>query len=195
MNSTCICTPSSHLNWNNLVQNHRGNIPVLGMQTPSPTGGTHECLLLKSSAWGLFIICTGGKICINVVELAQYDDDWHRNRTHQRGMRDFWEASLCFGKYWCFSSGRNKFELCDRRGNRCAHLSVSSVHTGCRDLSVPVHNCLLLLHSKTTAWWVWDPIYQPWKQRQWQCQRFPQMTTNIFICMLPTDANTSCRFK
>lgn len=37
----------------------------------------------------IYYLHGGGEICINVVELAQYDDDWHRNRTHQRGMRDF----------------------------------------------------------------------------------------------------------
>lgn len=65
----------------------------------------------------IYYLHGGKKICINVVELAQRDDDWQRNRTHWRGMRDYWEAALCFGKYLCFSSGRNKFEL---RGNRCS---------------------------------------------------------------------------
>lgn len=84
---------------------------------------------VKKPRWRDIYYLHGGKICINVVDLAQYDDDWHRNRTHQRGMRDYWEACLCFGKYWCFSSGRNKFELCDRRGNRCAHLCTLAAET------------------------------------------------------------------
>lgn len=38
----------------------------------------------------IYYLHGGGKLCINVVELAQYDDNWHWNRTtHQRGMRDY----------------------------------------------------------------------------------------------------------
>lgn len=105
----------------------------------------------------IYYLHGGKKICINVVELAQCDDDWQRNRTHRRGMRDYWEAALCFGKYWCFSSGRNKFELCDRRGNRCAHLSVShwlqKPQSACAQLLTPAlqNNRMMTLGSTLSA--------------------------------------------
>lgn len=77
----CLCNFLSPELEKNLVQNHRGNIPAssTGMQP----GVQKLCLRI------IYYLHGGNKLCINVVELVWYDDNWHRNRTHRRGMMDY----------------------------------------------------------------------------------------------------------
>lgn len=184
--STCV--PSSHLNWKEIWSIITKATFLSEECKPQVQQEERTSVYCKKAPLEDYLLFARWKK--NMHKCGRAGAVWWRLAAEQNSPARY-EGLLrgrsVFGKYWCFSSGRNKFEL---RGNRCSPVRF----TLCRNLSMPVHNCLLQ-RSKTTGWWVWDLLYQLWQQRQRQCQRFPQMTTNIFICMLPTDANASCRFK
>lgn len=153
--STCVCVLSSHLNWKEIWSRITKATFLSEECKPQVQQEERTSVYCKKNLrLRIIYYLHGGKIiCINVVELAQCDDDWQRNRTHRRGMRDYWEAVLCFGKYWCFPQE----EISLSWEETAAHLSVphwlQKPQRACAQLFTPAlqNNRMMSLGSTLSA--------------------------------------------